>query len=214
MHDLLWYHMHLIHPFRVIFHKWISSVFISYQHWTISYAFYTLPKMDESLVINMPDSPSYANHVDPPDNFSISDYIIFLDSSTRSSSQGKIRSALPLPKSSLSNHFYFNRIVRIWNSLPLIDLDSPFSSIKKQIYSIYWDYFITSYSLDNSCSWYCVCLFVFLSFNLITYYMFLILLLGIISWFCPSVNFIFTLLWFVFYPVFDTVKLLLLLLLL
>ena len=95
---------------------------------------------------------------DPPDNFSISDYIIFLDSSSRSSSQGKIRSALPLPKSSLSNHFYFNRIVRIWNSLPLIDLDSPFSSIKKQIYSIYWDYFITSYSLDNSCSWYRVCL--------------------------------------------------------
>ena len=98
--------------------------------------------------------------IDPPDNFSISDYIIFLDSFTRSSSQGKIRSALPLklPKSSLSNHFYFNRIVRIWNSLPLIDLDSPFSSIKKQIYSIYWDYFITSYSLDNSCSWYRVCL--------------------------------------------------------
>ena len=59
---------------------------------------------------------------------------------------------------SISNHFYFNRIVRIWNSLPLIDLDSPFSSIKKQIYSIYWDYFITSYSLDNSCSWYRVCL--------------------------------------------------------
>ena len=94
---------------------------------------------------------------DPPDNLPITDFV-FLDSSTHSSSKGKIRSSLPPPKSAVSNHFYFNRIIRIWNSLPFLDLDSSYSSLKKQIYTIYWDYFISSYSLNNSCSWYHVCL--------------------------------------------------------
>ena len=69
---------------------------------------------------------------DPPDNIPISNFIVFLDSSTHSSSQAKIQSTLPPPKSTSSNHFYFNRIVRIWNSLSYIDLDSPFLSIESK----------------------------------------------------------------------------------
>ena len=35
----------------------------------------------------------------------------------------------------------FNRIIKIWNSLPPIDLSNSFYEIKKSILSLYWDYF-------------------------------------------------------------------------
>ena len=40
-----------------------------------------------------------------------------------------------------------NRIVRIWNSLPPLDLDGSFVSLKKSLFTLYWNYFLSSYMI-------------------------------------------------------------------
>ena len=94
----------------------------------------------------------------PPDNFDLSQYICFVQSSTRSSSTGKITASFPCtPRLNSTRHYYFNRIIKIWNSLPPLDLDSPLSILKSLLRNLYWDYFINHYSTESPCSWYRVC---------------------------------------------------------
>ena len=54
--------------------------------------------------------------------------------------------------SSLTNKecdFYFNKISRLWNSLPIINLNLPISLIKSKIKSYFWQHFITNFGPDN-----------------------------------------------------------------
>ena len=71
---------------------------------------------------------------EPADNFNILDYISFSTTSTRSGSTRKLK--FKICKSNLSRHYYFNRIVRLWNSFPVIDLTVSVRSIKKFLFII------------------------------------------------------------------------------
>ena len=46
----------------------------------------------------------------------------------------------------VSKHIYFNRVIRVWNSLPPIDIHLPYTSIKRSILNIYWSFFETQIS--------------------------------------------------------------------
>ena len=90
---------------------------------------------------------------EPPDNFTLSDYISFIEGITRFSINGKIKSSFAgIPRTNLTRHFYFNRIVRLRNSLPPLDLSLSLSSLKKQVYDFYWNYFIQHYDFLFTCS--------------------------------------------------------------
>ena len=69
---------------------------------------------------------------DPSDHFNILfQYIIqFVSNNTCASSACKFKCTFP--RSSI-HFFYFNRVVRIWNSLPIINLSLSSSTIKKLI---------------------------------------------------------------------------------
>ena len=96
--------------------------------------------------------------IDPPSGFRLEEYIIFTSSSTRASSLNKIKSSrLLIPRLKVTRHFFFNRVIRIWNSLPYIDIQLPYPSIKRHILDIFWQYFLQAYSIDNPCSWCIVC---------------------------------------------------------
>ena len=43
-------------------------------------------------------------------------------------------------------HFYFNRIVRLWNSLPHIDLGLSINSIKATVYKHLWIHVTTHFN--------------------------------------------------------------------
>ena len=93
--------------------------------------------------------------VDPPNNFY---YISYVSSSTRASSQYKLQCVNPsIPHINATKHFFFNRVVRLWNALPPIDTGCSFISIKRHIFSIFWQYFSHSYSVDRPCTWHIVC---------------------------------------------------------
>ena len=62
------------------------------------------------------------------------------------------------PHSSINSihFFYFNHVVRIWNSLPIINL-SLSSTIKKLIKTFLWQHFLSTFSHHNTCSWFLCC---------------------------------------------------------
>ena len=96
--------------------------------------------------------------VDPPNDFHPEQYISHVSSFTRASYLNKIKCTSSLtPHINVPKQFYFNRVVRIWNSLPHIDTDRSYLSIKRLVLSIFWQYFLYSYSVDNPCSWYVAC---------------------------------------------------------
>ena len=67
---------------------------------------------------------------DPPDNFNILDYVSFSTNNTRSASSNKLVPNFSYYRS--SRHFYFNRIIRLWNKLPvnLFSMSDSLPSIK------------------------------------------------------------------------------------
>ena len=60
------------------------------------------------------------------------------------------------PRSSI-HFFYFNRVVRIWNSLPIINLSLSSSTIKKLIKNFLWQHFLSTFNPHNTCSWFFCC---------------------------------------------------------
>ena len=75
----------------------------------------------------------------PTPAFNIYDCITFNISTTRSGSNYML--IHNYSSSSLHHHFYFNRIVRLWNTLPSIDLNLPLNTIKQILYKYFWDQF-------------------------------------------------------------------------
>uniref|UniRef100_A0A1X7TSZ9 Reverse transcriptase domain-containing protein n=1 Tax=Amphimedon queenslandica TaxID=400682 RepID=A0A1X7TSZ9_AMPQE len=68
----------------------------------------------------------------PSDNMSILEFISFNDSATRSSASHKLKHNFC--RTSRSHNSYFNRIVRLWNKLPKIDLTESLATIKTKLH--------------------------------------------------------------------------------
>ena len=71
----------------------------------------------------------------PTENFDIKDFISFNASNTRSGSHLKL--CHPRALSTNHHYFYFNRIVRLWNHMPVIDISLPSHVIKRNLTNIY-----------------------------------------------------------------------------
>lgn len=92
---------------------------------------------------------------DPPDNFNILDYVSFCNSSTRSSTKKKL--VYNFRRTTIGRHYFFNRIVRLWNALPELDLGKSVEVLKHRIMLFLWDYFIHNFNTVNSCSYHLRC---------------------------------------------------------
>ena len=88
---------------------------------------------------------------DPPDNFDILQYVSFCKANTRSSAKGKME--YHYKRTSLGRHYYFNRVVRLWNALPEIELEASARLIKIQISKFLWNHFITNFDPDSHCTY-------------------------------------------------------------
>ena len=95
------------------------------------------------------------------DHFNIKHFVSFSESNTRSSTHNKLIHTKSPTNS--SRHFYFNRLPRLWNSLPPIDLDSSLSSIKSTLIDYLWPHF----NSENPCTYnfQCLCSKCLLSFH-------------------------------------------------
>ena len=93
----------------------------------------------------------------PQDHFNIFQYVQFLSSNSRSSSHSKLKCSLPSSSTNNLRFIYANRVVRIWNALPVIDIDLSIPTIKQKLKSFLWNHFITNFNPNQPCTWHYVC---------------------------------------------------------
>ena len=74
----------------------------------------------------------------PSSHFNIADFISFNISNTRSSSYLKLRHSVS--KTNIHGHFYFHRIPRLGNSLPLLDTSLSIPSIRARLRQHFWNH--------------------------------------------------------------------------
>ena len=79
---------------------------------------------------------------EPTNHFDIYQYVYFANNSTRSASFSKL--VHRKPASSTHQHFYFNRIVRLWNHMPTVDLTLSTDLIKLTVFL--WNRFISTFN--------------------------------------------------------------------
>ena len=106
--------------------------------------------LDITFLINCLKNPS--DHY-----FNIHDYVQFISSNTRSSSSSKLKCTLSRSSNNHINFFYFNRVVKLWNTLPIIDLSLSFLTIKKNLKLFLWEHFINSFNISLPCTWFVSC---------------------------------------------------------
>ena len=56
-----------------------------------------------------------------------------------------------------TKHFYFNRLPRLWNSLPPIDLNQSHDTIMNSIKTHFWDYFMDNFDDNITCTFHFCC---------------------------------------------------------
>ena len=91
----------------------------------------------------------------PTSSFDISQFVSFSSCSTRSSSHFKLNHNLCT--SSYVKHFYFNRLPRLWNSLPVISFEHSINSIKHKLKSFFWHHFMETFNPNDPCTFHFLC---------------------------------------------------------
>ena len=89
------------------------------------------------------------------DHFNIKSFFSFHCSSTRSSSHLKLKHSLS--KLNKTRHFYFNRFPRLWNSLPIIDINLSMSTISSHLKVFFWFHFLSNFNTELPCSYHFIC---------------------------------------------------------
>ena len=91
----------------------------------------------------------------PSDHFRFCDYVQFCSHPTRGSSNLKLKHSLCWTE--IERNFYFNRIPRLWNSLPTLDINLPLSVIKSGIRQFFWNHFVSNFDSNNVCTYHYLC---------------------------------------------------------
>ncbi len=87
--------------------------------------------------------------------FNISDYVTPTTGYTRSS----VNHSLNHTYSRTNNlrHFYYNRLPRLWNSLPPMDMNLTSSTIKATLKNLLWQHFLCNFESDAPCTFHFKC---------------------------------------------------------
>ncbi len=91
------------------------------------------------------------------DNFNILEFISFSSQTTRSDSHSQMIHLRSFSRMSDSHHYFFNRIPRLWNRIPPLDLDSSSAIIKSRLTSFLQAHFISLFDPNNPCSFHFMC---------------------------------------------------------
>ena len=92
---------------------------------------------------------------EPSHHFNIEDYIQFNISNTRFSSYLKLCHSIS--QNNLQGHCFFNRLPRLWNSLPLLDISLSIPSIRTKLREHFWNHFIAHCDSNNVCTYHYLC---------------------------------------------------------
>ena len=91
----------------------------------------------------------------PTNSFNINNHITFFTGSSRLAIAHKIRHTFSSNNS--NRHSYFNRIPRLWNALPVINLNQSMNIIKRLLKTYMTNHFLANYNPNNSCTLHFLC---------------------------------------------------------
>ena len=91
----------------------------------------------------------------PTDNFNINHHITFASSTTRSGIHQKL--IHPRTSTVTQHHFYFNRITRLYNCSPVLDLSSSTNTIKHHLTIYFWTHFTDNFNSERACTYHFLC---------------------------------------------------------
>ena len=91
----------------------------------------------------------------PSHHFNIHKFIQFSNHTTRSSSFMKLKHSVS--RNNTQTHLYFNRIPRLWNSLPSFNIDLPLSTIKAQLRAYFRNHFSSNFDPNDVCTYHYQC---------------------------------------------------------
>ena len=91
------------------------------------------------------------------DGFDIKSYISFVTGNTRLATSNKLQHNRSTDM--MANNFYFNRLPRLWNALPIIDINLHPDNIKQKLLHYFGNHFEATFDSSNTCnlSFQCCC---------------------------------------------------------
>ena len=94
---------------------------------------------------------------DPDDNINIHRYITFTTVRTRAATHNHLK--LNFNRTSTTQHFYFNRVVKLWNKIPcnILDLSLSLGTLKMRLNHFLWTNFIARFDPDRVCTFQLIC---------------------------------------------------------
>ena len=106
-------------------------------------------------IFEISDIMFFVNSIkNPTSSFNINSYVSFSQSVTRSNS---VKLNHNISFTNKERHFYFNRICRLWNSLPIINTSLSTDTIKRHIKNYLWNHFIVNFSSDDPHKFHYLC---------------------------------------------------------
>ncbi len=91
----------------------------------------------------------------PSNHFDILSFVDIQASNTRSSDKISLKHTLSSTK--FDQQFYFNRVPRLWNKLPSIDLSPSSNTIKLNLHKYLWSHFLENFDPNITCSFHFSC---------------------------------------------------------
>ena len=90
----------------------------------------------------------------PSESYDILQHVAFSSSNTRSCSSKLIHRR---PVTNFHRHFYYQRLVKLWNALPTIDLTLSTNNLRRKVKNFLWSVFVNKFNSDNACTFHFVC---------------------------------------------------------
>ena len=91
----------------------------------------------------------------PTHSFNILNFVSFNQNSTRSGTHCKL--IQPITRTNRAKQFYFNRLPRIWNALPPIDLSNSTDAIVAQVIHVFREHYARHFNDNNPCTFHFCC---------------------------------------------------------
>ena len=88
-------------------------------------------------------------------SFNILDYVSFSTNTTRSGAGLKLRHSTST--TNLDRHFYYNRLPRLWNSLPVIHNSLSQNAVLVTIKNHFWSTFKSVFISNHACTFHSLC---------------------------------------------------------
>ena len=94
-----------------------------------------------------------SNYKEPTNSFNIMDFVGFNNSHTRS---GFCKLTHSQSSNNQNRHFYFNRLIRLWNSLSVLNVFLSKDTLMSQLKNFLWLVFISKFTTSIPCTYHFV----------------------------------------------------------